>query len=185
MNEPTNLDTLKSLGRLLAPGEGVRDAVHIAVIPAVAGATLTAGDRVVLVDGKAFNAPTAAYVGIVDPFLTGFAQPGDRFWLWLEPGSITSLRHDWTHPAFPAEAEPPAVGSDEKAASERWLRAQCEDSGFPYRQVLQAAMYGDELTVGYDANMSADEEFWRHVEIITGRKYDPEHREKVYFGCAC
>jgi hypothetical protein len=43
-------------------------------------------------------------IGVVDPFLVKPVEPGQRFWLFLYPGSITGLRHVWSHPAFAAVA---------------------------------------------------------------------------------
>jgi hypothetical protein len=82
------------------PGEHARrDAVHVAVAPVVAAAHLLPGQHVgVLADGRA--GADEEPIGVVDPFLTEAVRPGQRFWLLLYPGTITSLRHVWTHPAF-------------------------------------------------------------------------------------
>lgn len=77
-----------------------RDAVHIATIPVIAGEMLYAGQRVEMHKGKAWRATVRGSVGVVDPFLKKPVDEGQRFFLCLEPGSITSLRHDWTHPEF-------------------------------------------------------------------------------------
>jgi hypothetical protein len=83
-----------------APGEDARrDAIHIAVAPVVAAARLLPGQHVGLQeDGQACAHEEP--IGIVDPFLTEAVAAGQRFWLFLYPGTITSLRHVWTHPAF-------------------------------------------------------------------------------------
>ncbi len=86
----------------LAPISGMRDCIHLAVSPVMAGEKgLSPGSWVRLNEkGEAVSAASDA-IGIVDPFLSKtFLDKGDRFWLCLIPGSITSLRHVWTHPAF-------------------------------------------------------------------------------------
>ncbi len=75
-----------------------RDAIHIAIAPVVAGEKLWGGTPVRVDDGIATT--NGDPFGIVDPFLTGPIQKGERFYLCLYPGSVTSLRHVWTHPAF-------------------------------------------------------------------------------------
>ena len=84
----------------LADADARRDAVHIAVAPVVAGCCLSPGEHVGLdADGRASRA-VSGHIGIVDPFLRCPVQKGERFWLFLYPGTVTSLRHVWTHPAF-------------------------------------------------------------------------------------
>jgi hypothetical protein len=102
-------DALDTLGTILTRDEG-RDAVHVAVVccqmqsgtPALVG-----GDKVYLVSPDT-NPPTIrmAYkservFGILDPFLEQFVRSGELFWVFLTPRTITSLKHSWTHPAFP------------------------------------------------------------------------------------
>jgi hypothetical protein len=83
-----------------------RDAIHLAVIPAIAGHQLSPGRRVTFRDGAAYaddQDHDDAVVGIVDPFLVHAVRKGERFWLVLLPRTIQSLRHVWSHPAFPDE----------------------------------------------------------------------------------
>jgi hypothetical protein len=90
--------TIPNLGAL--PGDDARrDAVHIAVAPVVAAARLLPGQHVgFLEDGRA--GASEKPIGVVDPYLSEAVLPGQRFWLFLYPGTVTSLRHVWTHPAF-------------------------------------------------------------------------------------
>ena len=93
------MENLK-LGQII-DGKQHRDAIHIAVAPVEAAEDLEPGQRIgLLADGRASGKPHVAVVGIVDPFLQSTVLCGQRFWLWLTPYTITSLRHDWTHPAF-------------------------------------------------------------------------------------
>lgn len=91
------------LGELVT-GPAGRDAVHVAVAPVEAGEELLSGEEVgVDIDGKAYNAFARGIkpLGIVDPFLLSCkVMPSQRFWLCLYPGTVTSLRHVWSHPAF-------------------------------------------------------------------------------------
>jgi len=78
-----------------------RDAVHVAVAPVEASCELKPGTHVRLTSsGKATYCKPEMAIGIVDPFLTESVKEGQRFWLCLLPGTITSLRHVWTSPAF-------------------------------------------------------------------------------------
>lgn len=91
-----------SLGKLITGNVG-RDAIHVAIAPVTAGEDLRPGERVGFVAGctSVVYSMWAGAVGIVDPFLTQLVKKGERFWLCLFPGTVTSLRHQWTHPSFP------------------------------------------------------------------------------------
>lgn len=81
-------DHTKLVGTILESDPG-RDAVHIALAPMIALREMRPGER--LKDG------------IVDPFLTRNVQPGQRYFLFLYPGTVTRLRHVWTAPGFADE----------------------------------------------------------------------------------
>ncbi|MGF1581553.1 MAG: hypothetical protein ACFCD0_19675 [Gemmataceae bacterium] len=90
------------LGQLIQDGDRRRDAIHIAVAPVTAADRLAPGEHVGLLEEG--NIELVGFcdetIGIVDPFLTQDVEPGQRFWLFLYPNTITGLRHVWTHPTF-------------------------------------------------------------------------------------
>lgn len=96
-------------GRLITDGDRRRDAIHIAVAPVTAAVRLTPAQPVGFLNAGDIECVGVVEhpIGIVDPFLTEDIQPGQRFWLFLYPNTITSLRHVWTHPAF--TPRPPAL----------------------------------------------------------------------------
>ncbi len=87
-----------AIGKLVRAEDG-RDAVHVAIAPTMATRELQPGQHVDA-NGNP-EGPGVVPVGIVDPFLREPVLRGQRFWLLLYPNSVTSLRHEWTHPAFP------------------------------------------------------------------------------------
>lgn len=185
-------DTLK-LGNLVSPENyGKRDAVHIAVAGVEAKETLKPGDHVNLSsDGKAVKHGKS--IGIVDPFLKRTVLKGDRFWLYLYPGSITSLEHKWSHPSFSNNVE---EQKSNNSNSETWMRKWAGehmsedyygDSGKLSEDIAfsNAIEAGHNLSVGpYEsARDYIDNEWWSHWEIITGCKRPPE--DNRYFSCGC
>src|SRR4029077_11817181 len=94
------------LGHVIQDGDRRRDAIHIAVAPVTAAVRLAPGQHVGLVreDNVEWVGLCDHAIGVVDPFLAEAVEPGQRFWLFLYPGTITGLRHVWTHPAFTAVA---------------------------------------------------------------------------------
>ena len=95
----------------LIEGVAHRDAIHVAVAPVEAGQPLPVGARVDIIDGKAYLAGPDGGIGLVDPWLIKHGihtvEKGQRFWLMMDQGKITSLRHVWTHEAF--KAQPPGA----------------------------------------------------------------------------
>ena len=96
------MDQGAQLGQLIQDGDRRRDAIHIAVAPVKAANRLAPGQHVGLVQEGNLElvGPCDRNIGVVDPFLVEEVERGQRFWLFLYPGTITGLRHVWTHPAF-------------------------------------------------------------------------------------
>lgn len=92
------MDTLSLLGKIIT-GPAVRDAVHVAVAPVTARHRILPGQRVKVENGLASLTTTPGH-GIADPFLREPVEAGQKFFVWLYPGTVTSLVHHWTHPAF-------------------------------------------------------------------------------------
>lgn len=175
-----------------------RDAIHIAVISVLADQRLAPGEHVAVEkigdDYRAARSFTGSgmAVGVIDPFLTAPVFQGDRCWLFLYPGSITTLRHQWTHRAFAPEVVV-ASEADQRAAAQRYLEAFAGRFNMMYSEMIDNAVTGSGLTArnGTDVHSwgeAADDggaEFWRSLEIVTGKRFDADHREETYFGCSC
>lgn len=162
-------DALETLGMIIDATQK-RDAIHLAVEPIEAGENLWPGDDVGIFQGKAYRQGRAMGdgfilmgLGIVDPFVhkgIGVRQ-GQRFWLVVYPRQIHSLRHVWTHPAFPdapelSDLKAPVVTAPDgtinvgeteytrnMAESERWLRDWCGDADRPDYQMLIDGLAGE------------------------------------------
>lgn len=188
---------MDSIGKL-RDGTEKRDAIHIAIAPVISASLddLQPGQRI------GFDRPgTDLYVvgnetdpiGIVDPFLTKPVAWRKKFWMFLMPNTVTSLRHEWTHPAFGKPAH-------DKAASEKWLRDFISNANCPsYDHVIKGILgeivyeedgscYGVRLGSDYlhfsgsDASGEIPPEFWDHVEAVTGK---PMRVRPSLFSCSC
>jgi hypothetical protein len=172
-------ETVKRIGKPIS-GEAERDAIHVAVYPAIAGKRLSPGMPVCLVDGKAYPVDRFASIGIVDPFLDGLREAGERFWVFIHPCTITGLRHNWTHPDL--EKVPPPV---DKSVHEEWLRDFAIEWDLDYDDMIREGVGAGEIcggTENYGANVTA---FWEHLEALTGKTFDDEHRDQTAWRCAC
>ncbi len=195
-------DAVATMGGLLPDDAGGRDAVHVAVFSARSPVKVFPGQDIAIVDaepvehGDTVVSPVGGMlIGIVDPFLKVPAMPGERFWAYLYPRTITSLAHKWGHPAFQdvsAGYAPPTS----KLISEQWLRDFCADSDCPgYEEVLGKASrvadgrrgsdWDNEYLHfdGQDAHGEIPPEFWDHVAIVLGREI--KGPRPIYFSCSC
>lgn len=193
-----NAEQLK-LGQIIT-AEQQRDAVHVAVAPVTAAHSLSPGDHVgFLSDGKAGDTvsdSSGTPIGIVDPFLKERVKTGQKFWLFLYPGSITSLRHDWTHSAFMARKPtdttrpvPPPLATTQMDESVSWLTAFGDRNDMSYPAVIQAAkdyLYrGDYINKGNDQGFEdCGDEFWDHFQHATGILVGDDKRG-TFFSCSC
>lgn len=193
-------DAVATMGMTLPDDAGGRDAVHVAVFSASADVKLFPGQDVCLLERKDTDCvvgPGAEPVGVVDPFLKGPAMPGERFWVYLYPRTITALSHRWSHPSFET-ANTTYARPAEKLSSEDWLRDFCDTHDCPpYEKLMQGIdggydegdgyhfirLDGDYIHVGgQDASGEIPPEFWKHVEVVLGRTVQCRAE---YFTCSC
>lgn len=191
-------DAVATMGGLLPDDAGGRDAVHVAVFSAFSDEKLLPGQDVAVAEqgeGDAQVTGRGNTIGIVDPFLKSAVAPGERFWVYLYPRTITALSHRWCHPAFEASVSnytPPS----QKLESEKWLRDFVARSDCPsYEEVVGKAaafingaadhQWSNEYLHfdGQDAHGEIPPEFWNHVETLTGLKITGER--PAYFSCSC
>jgi hypothetical protein len=201
------------LGVLLEPG-AQRDAIHIAIAPVVAVETLKPGQdigfavegdmesvrackkvvqeignegrRIVPHEGKA-EASHGVPLGIVDPFLRGPVKAGQRFYMFLYPNTVTGLRHEWTHPAFPSAPSVPNMMDHEV-----WLRAYAmrmnsyDAPGKAFDDLISGLRSGELFAHGSDLHGLSDlddaDDLRMHAEAYLGIRIDWQNFE---FRCSC
>ena len=196
-------DTLQLLGKLVEGNPG-RDAVHIAVIAVTCKKKVAPGDHVKLVEGTTnevikLSGENETH-GIVDPYLRmHFVPAGQKFWLFLYPQTITSLRHEWTHPAFAFEEETATdyvVQKDEIVRSRKWLEEEAKTVlEMTYNELVRAARdyatNGDCHCLPFDTPDECQssywkEELWKHLAIAENLHLKNEVPSDTYmFRCAC
>lgn len=101
-------EALKVVGTLISDAIK-RDSIHVATEPVYATETLNPGQRIVLTsyqsDQVRASNPNGDWQGIVDPFLPRVVKRGERFLMFLKPGSMLQLRHVWDCPGFKPSVE--------------------------------------------------------------------------------
>ena len=186
------METIQTLGQFLPEHHNQsRDAIHIAVMPVEAGEDLKPGQKLRLRYGTNSVVLSGSYnddyIGRADPFIDDWRiKKGQKFWMWLRPGTITGLRHEWVHPTIDCEQKP-------LGPSELWLREFAEKWNFDYGEMITEALEKDGYIVArgrdlHDAGeLDPGEEdlFWQHIEIITGEKVSEGHKKNFGWSCSC
>lgn len=176
------------LGELLKFPQS-RDAIHVAVYPVVADKTLQPGQHIGLIDNERAS-DTVKTLGIVDPFLKTAVKKDERFWMFLYPNTVTSMRHHWNHPNFPD-----TDNTSDAEFSRKWMidwvirnmpKGYYDDDEKEYteQEALDVGIRcGHTLCVGphESAREHIDSEWWGHWERITGCNGNREG----YFSCSC
>lgn len=193
-NRTMATDAVATIGMLIPETSG-RDAIHLATEPVIAGERLYAGQHIGFLPDGTVGTAAAELLGIVDPFLTAPLFPGNRFWLVVYPRTITSLRHVWEHPSFASEPTAPAMPTDDKSVSERWLQKYADDIDETFNTLMSAA---DRFIATGEYFLGAEEhgyhgkfegegthpDFWHHYQIYRGVVV-PAEDQHSFFSCAC
>lgn len=169
-----------------------RDAIHVAVLPVIAGERLVVGQSVEFVPGSTDTVRAAdqySRIGIVDPYLSSYRDEileGHKFWMFLNPQSITSLRHDWTHPLIDRTAK------SDKEASRAWIEQFAKELCQTYERLMDDARdFNDNEDYIYDNSERYKEVdytkwklFWHHYGVVAGETIQRDGDQCPYT-CSC
>lgn len=169
-----------------------RDALHVAICSVRANETLHPGNRInfVFPDNAELVKADDDGIGIVDPYLRSFVKKGDIFWMHMLPNTITSLKHQWTHPAFDAIAT--MIDNRKQEAidqSKEWIEDFASGLRLTYDELMDGAkdyVFGGDYLVG-GSNLEGErvpDEFWEHYQRVTGITV-PEDKQSSFFSCSC
>jgi|HubBroStandDraft_4_1064222.scaffolds.fasta_scaffold152699_1 hypothetical protein len=184
-------DAVATMGGILPDDVSGRDAVHVAVFSAVASVPVRPGQRIGIIHQSDTDIEVGLVgdkVAIVDPFLNAPVRPGERFWAYLYPRTITALSHRWTHPALEQTTTAYSTPSA-KLRAENWLRGFAGTAELPYDEMMWGAKA--HLKNGYYfcdggkwEGFGFPDEFWDHYEVVTGEKVESDDRG-TFFTCSC
>lgn len=177
------------LGELITePGaQNQRDAIHIAVVPIVASSGLDPGQHIGVLSDGTRSSQHGPFVGIVDPFLKQTVHPGETFWAFLYQGQVTTLRHEWTHPAFPDVQYEPAPAQDLTDARVRMAQfaGECHHTLESFLEEITSVARGTDSSVFVGDNEGAEKypQFWSDFTALTG--VDAPSDGEIWFSCGC
>lgn len=172
-----------------------RDAVHVAIVPMQAAEKLSPGDHVGFADpsDQTQVGESDKPFGIVDPYLEKHVKKGQWVYVCLYPNTVTSLRHQWTHPAFTEDAPMAKAASitlsDALLKAKNIIEAEASRAGLDYDEIMAGARdyvaSGEYLSEGYrwdGHEMINAEAFWDAYHLLTGEK--PKYPGSL-FACSC
>lgn len=190
-------DAVATMGGILPEDAAGRDAVHVAVFSAHSAMRVFPGQDVAIVAEGEVDTEVSlvgdSLCAIVDPFLRRPVEPGERFWAYLYPRTITALAHRWSHPAF-EKAETSYAPPSARLESELWLMRFCanyDDKNYNFsmmdtlRSIFDGTYEdGEYLTVlGTDEKGAIPHEVWTHASVVFGKPVP--RRKPTYFTCSC
>ena len=176
-----------------------RDAIHIATAAVFAHENLNPGDHVGFVtkEHDVMGRSEIAPVGVVDPFLPKGVKKGERFWVFLYPGTIQSLRHSWSHPSFDLRQQ--LIRKIEESPAKKRLKAFAESLSSDYDGNTYSVVTLEELIDRATAYVKHGDywieggrfegqglyaNFWDDFSEVTGSVVD-DANQYSFFSCSC
>ncbi len=162
-----------------------RDAVHVAIIPALCATDFKVGDQVLIKNTEegivAEYCAHNNYDAVIDPYLMVDPLKGQVVWVLMRPGSILSIRHEWYHP----KVQHP----DKVVAANMRLEAFAKGIGSDVDQLLSKARsyvdYGYHWSEGGRfEGQGLYESFWEDYQTVTGEIVAEEYQDH-FFSCSC
>lgn len=185
---------------VLIEGFAYRDAIHIAIAPVEAGCAISPGGQIkfqngstTIVERVSHDMPDNGALGIADPFLTRVIKKGQKFYMFLFPQTITGMRHQWMHPAFPFEVtetqEAKVVTLTQKELSIKWMKSYAHLMDVDIYDLLDAGdLYVKHNEYWCDGGkfegVSLPDEYWFHYEYIRDTSI-PTEKKGNFFSCSC
>ena len=108
---------------------------------------------------------------------------------------VLLLALPWQRPGHGATPTTPYLIRVQQRASEAeaWLRAFAERWHFNYDEMIAGGLeeegyvvaMGRDLHYASELDPGDEEAFWRNIQILTGKKFDPVHRQRFGWSCSC